>query len=140
MSPIAGLFLTTAIRISRSEKLIWARLIPNRPFGTDRDKQHSTRTAFFAALFQRERLSLEGSVALLEQNLYFAFRAVQLLLALRGEAHALLEHLDRVFERQVTALQMGDDGLQLLQGFLKRCQRRPPPGVVQPLESLPRRG
>ena len=32
--PIADLFVTTAIRISRAEKLIWTRLTLSCPFGT----------------------------------------------------------------------------------------------------------
>ena len=65
-------------------------------------------------LFQGKGSALR-EVALLEQDLHFALRAIQLLLALRREAHALLEHLDRVFERQITALQLSDDALQLFQ-------------------------
>src|ERR1700733_5758499 len=77
--------------------------------------------------FQRERLSLERFVALLEQILQFAFRAIELLFALRREAHAFFKHLDRVFERQVPPLQLGDNPFQLFQRLFKRCQRRPPP-------------
>ena len=75
-------------------------------------------------LFQGEGLGLDRAVALPEQNLYFAFRAVQLLLALRREAHALLKHLDRVLKREITALELGHDGFELFERLFKRCQRR----------------
>src|ERR1700722_11393759 len=83
--------------------------------------------------FQRERLSLKRAIALLQQNLHLAFRAIQLLLALRREAHAFFKHLDRVFERQIPTLQLGDDPFQLFQRFFKRCQRRLPPPQESPL-------
>jgi len=110
-----------AHRVKAFEKIVFGPCTLMRTWGTRLGRSRNE------LLFQGERLGLERSIALLKQNLNFALSAIQLLFALRREAHALLEHLDRVFERQVTPLQLGDNPFQLFQRFLKRCQRRPPP-------------
>ena len=56
---------------------------------------------------------------LLEQYLDFAFGGIELLAARRGEAHAFFEEDKRLFEGKVSALELLDDLLELLQAVFE---------------------
>src|SRR5579859_1152663 len=62
----------------------------------------------------------EFTPSLLHQDFHPSFRLFQLLLANRGKFHALLVELQSFFEREVSVLQLLDNGVQALKIFLKR--------------------
>src|SRR5260370_35013565 len=68
-----------------------------------------------------ERFSLESSV-LLQQNLYFPFRILQLLPAGCGELHAFFEERQRFLQRNLAFLQFLHDLLEALEAFFKLHQ------------------
>jgi hypothetical protein len=68
-----------------------------------------------SGFFSEERLGFEGAVALLDEDLDFALGGVELLLADCGEADAFFEELEGVFEREVTFLELIDDGFEFLE-------------------------
>src|SRR5450432_1110210 len=59
--------------------------------------------------FGFKRLGRQFAVGFVQQNLDFAFRFFELLLALAGKLHALFEKLHGVVERQLRALQTSND-------------------------------
>src|SRR5579872_5719406 len=65
-----------------------------------------------------ERFGLQPAVAL-HQDLDLRLRLVQLPAAIVRERHTLLEEADRIFERQVGALELGHDRLQALQALFE---------------------
>jgi hypothetical protein len=68
--PIADLFLTTAIRISRSEKLIWTSLTLSRPSGTGLGGNVDPRTDVLGYSQQSPFGKLRaGSSGLIDDNL-----------------------------------------------------------------------
>jgi len=66
-------------------------------------------------LFQREWFGFKRTVSLLEQDLHLVLGTIQFLLALRRQPHTFLEHFDRIFQGQVTALKLRDNPFQIFQ-------------------------
>jgi hypothetical protein len=86
--------------------------------------QFRARTALLAQRFLGrglERFSLELSV-LLEQNLYFPFRVLQLLPAGRGKLHAFFKEGQRLFQWNFALFQLQDYFLQPLKALFKLHQ------------------
>jgi hypothetical protein len=68
-----------------------------------------------------ERFGLHFS-ALLEKDLYLAFGFLQLLTAVRGKLHSLLEQDQGILERYIAALQLLNDLFEPLDALFKFWQ------------------
>ena len=79
----------------------------------------------------REGLRLHRSIALFHEDLDLALGGVEFLFAGRRETHALFEQLEGLFEGKVAALELIDDGFELLQRFFKGGQFVLPRSALQ---------